>query len=280
MTWFRVDDKMHSHRKPARAGLEAMGLWVMLGSWCGDNNSDGKVSSEVVKRYSEGRDEVVERLVASGLLKRLDDGFELHDFLKWNPSAKETDAIRKARSKAGKKGAATVNNGAGKRPANMPASAEANAQQNLSKEVDRPPAKGSGSGDGSGSGLEGDARGSEFPDVPTAVLAELRRHRCFGPLANDDSAQALAMVAFNHSRSATAAVQCIAEAAAKEGPRAAAAGPQDVGSLAKFVGGCIRTGPTSRTVRSGRDADGLKRDAKGQPMQTGGESKFVPKGAM
>lgn len=32
--WFRVDDKLHTHEKALLAGVPAMGLWVMCGSWC------------------------------------------------------------------------------------------------------------------------------------------------------------------------------------------------------------------------------------------------------
>ena len=38
MTWFKVDDKFHSHRKVAALGADvaALSLWVVAGSWSAD----------------------------------------------------------------------------------------------------------------------------------------------------------------------------------------------------------------------------------------------------
>lgn len=52
MTWFKVDDKLHSHPKAIEAGEAAMGLWVMAGSWSADQLTDGFVPEYIVKRLS------------------------------------------------------------------------------------------------------------------------------------------------------------------------------------------------------------------------------------
>lgn len=48
MAWFKVDDKLHSHPKLYRASLRAMGLWVLAGSWCSDQLTDGVLASKIV----------------------------------------------------------------------------------------------------------------------------------------------------------------------------------------------------------------------------------------
>lgn len=49
MSWGRVDDKLHSHPKVLRAGLEAMGLWVICMSYCKDHpKTNGVVPKEFV----------------------------------------------------------------------------------------------------------------------------------------------------------------------------------------------------------------------------------------
>lgn len=68
MTWFRVDDQLHDHRKAALAGAEAMGLWVLCGSWCGDNiDTVGFVPERVAARFVRSSRRVAAKLVAASL---------------------------------------------------------------------------------------------------------------------------------------------------------------------------------------------------------------------
>ena len=48
MAWFKVDDKLHSHPKRYRASLRAMGLWVLAGSWCSDQLTDGVIPRDLL----------------------------------------------------------------------------------------------------------------------------------------------------------------------------------------------------------------------------------------
>lgn len=41
MSWFKVDDKLHDHRKARKAGKSAMGVWVLAGSWCMSSETAG-----------------------------------------------------------------------------------------------------------------------------------------------------------------------------------------------------------------------------------------------
>jgi hypothetical protein len=66
MVWGKVDDKLHSHRKRRRAGLEAMGLWVVGLSYCGDLLTDGFIDDEYVGGEKRGR-VLAQRLVEAGL---------------------------------------------------------------------------------------------------------------------------------------------------------------------------------------------------------------------
>ncbi|MCY1675603.1 hypothetical protein OVA06_12950 [Pseudarthrobacter sp. SL88] len=43
MAWFNADDKMHSHTKSRLAGLDAMGLWLLVGTYCTDYLTYGAV---------------------------------------------------------------------------------------------------------------------------------------------------------------------------------------------------------------------------------------------
>lgn len=67
MPWFKVDDKLHSHRKVIRAGIPAMGLWVVAGSWCADQLGDGFVPDYVAERLDPDFAEHAAALVSAKL---------------------------------------------------------------------------------------------------------------------------------------------------------------------------------------------------------------------
>jgi hypothetical protein len=63
--WFKVDDKLHDHRKARAAGATAMGLWVLAGSWSADNLTDGFIPATILPRWGRPRD--ANRLTEVGL---------------------------------------------------------------------------------------------------------------------------------------------------------------------------------------------------------------------
>lgn len=98
MPWFRVDDKLHDHRKSRRAGLPAMGLWVLAGSWSMDHLTDGFVPKDVLPRWATLT--IAKRLVAAGLWETAEqDGETGWRFLNWEefqPSKADVEAERTA----------------------------------------------------------------------------------------------------------------------------------------------------------------------------------------
>lgn len=110
MTWFKVDDSLHSHRKALRAGAEAMGLWVMAGSWVGAQLTDGFVPTYVARQFAADVESVAARLVSAGLWEPGvcdgDEGWWFRDWLEFNPSKEKVlddrrkDAEKKAKMRA------------------------------------------------------------------------------------------------------------------------------------------------------------------------------------
>jgi hypothetical protein len=99
MAWFKVDDHLHSHRKAMRAGTEAMGLWVLAGSWSGAEESDGWVPSYVLTRLAgPGADELAERLARAGLwhadVVDGEDGYRFHEWDTYQPTREQQEAKR------------------------------------------------------------------------------------------------------------------------------------------------------------------------------------------
>jgi hypothetical protein len=100
MTWFKVDDTLHSHKKAMRAGTEAMGLWVLAGSWAADQLTDGWVPEYAILRWSSNPHEVAAKLVSAGLWVPGefdgDSGWWFHGWRDWQPTREEVTARRKA----------------------------------------------------------------------------------------------------------------------------------------------------------------------------------------
>lgn len=97
MPWFKVDDTLHSHPKPRRAGLPAMGLWTVAGSFSMSYKQDGFVPDWYVVSWPSGRRHAA-KLVAAGKWypaeKDGEKGWRFHDWLDYQPSAAEIEADR------------------------------------------------------------------------------------------------------------------------------------------------------------------------------------------
>jgi hypothetical protein len=109
--WFKVDDKLHDHRKTWGIDCAAVGLWTMAGSWCGANGTDGFVPEIVVSRWSKHWQRLAADLVTRGLWAEANqDGQKGWEFVNWSeyqPSRVETavplDRLRWRRKQALKK---------------------------------------------------------------------------------------------------------------------------------------------------------------------------------
>ena len=131
--WFRVDDKLHDHRKARRAGVAAMGLWVLAGSWCQANKSPGFVPEAVIARWGE---EANPQASAQALATRLVDaclwvateeagekGFQFLGWETWQPNQEELRERRRAAGRLGGQASAQA-----KAQARATPSAQARAQ--------------------------------------------------------------------------------------------------------------------------------------------------------
>ena len=95
MAWFKIDDRLHSHPKRWRAGLTAMGLWVVAGSWSADQLTDGFIPTDMLAALG-GRPADAQKLVAAGLWEKTDGGWQFHDWAVHQPSRATVTAQRAA----------------------------------------------------------------------------------------------------------------------------------------------------------------------------------------
>jgi hypothetical protein len=91
--WFKVDDKLHDHPKVQRLledtdetlALAAMGLWVLAGSWSGDQMADGRITPYVMRRWHSDWPKFAALLVVAGLWELVEvDEREMHLFHDWS----------------------------------------------------------------------------------------------------------------------------------------------------------------------------------------------------
>lgn len=109
MTWFKVDDKHHDHKKTRRAlrgvpgkrrDAGAMGLWELAGSWSADNLMDGFVPADELFRWDDDWEVLAQRLVDAGYWEPTErDGEPGFQFINWEehqPTKTEVEAKREA----------------------------------------------------------------------------------------------------------------------------------------------------------------------------------------
>ena len=137
MTWIKIDDQINNHPKMLAAGPLAQLLHFKALVYCGQYLTDGFIPESAISMFIDTGDKMVllvegsyfeesdsqveivtakdlaDRLVQAGLWEPIANGmangWQIHDYLKYQPSRSDVLADRgvksKARSEAGKKGA-------------------------------------------------------------------------------------------------------------------------------------------------------------------------------
>jgi hypothetical protein len=100
MPWFPVDDGFHAHRKAAKAGVEAVGLWTLAGSWSASELTDGWIPDYIAQRLDPRWRRNAAKLVAAGLWiaeeRSGEKGWQFHEWAEEgrNPTAETVRAKR------------------------------------------------------------------------------------------------------------------------------------------------------------------------------------------
>jgi hypothetical protein len=103
MSWVRVDDKAWSHPKFAGLSGNAVRLWLFATCWSAGHETDGKLP-KVVLRILGAAPKDAAALVDAGLWHKTEDGWGIHDFLEYQPSAADNRTRREAKAQAGRAG--------------------------------------------------------------------------------------------------------------------------------------------------------------------------------
>lgn len=105
MTWFKVDDHLHSSKKvnaiPRRDRLAAIGLWTIAGAWSSQELTEGFIPDYMIERLG-GTARLAQVLCearggsASGLWLNTPGGFQFHEWLERNPTREQVQSGREA----------------------------------------------------------------------------------------------------------------------------------------------------------------------------------------
>lgn len=101
MVWLKKDDNFPNHRKVRRLSDAAYRLHDTAMCYASHDESDGRITFADLDEMQHGRRlrKHVAALVDAGLWEPVDDGWEIHDFLHYNPSHAQLEAEREANRK-------------------------------------------------------------------------------------------------------------------------------------------------------------------------------------
>lgn len=97
MAWLRMDDRVRTHPKIVKAGPLAGWLWFCGVCYCREHLTDGVIQDGMIPTLAPGLTSAkkhAQTLVDVELWHRIDGGYQVHDFLHWNPSRAEVEANR------------------------------------------------------------------------------------------------------------------------------------------------------------------------------------------
>lgn len=97
MTWVKMDDAFADHPKVMaleRDRMAGLGVWTAAACYCARFLTDGFVPTAVAQGFGHGR--IIGKLVEVGLFDKVSGGYQLHDWLEYNPPRTKVLADRKA----------------------------------------------------------------------------------------------------------------------------------------------------------------------------------------
>ncbi len=98
MSWFKVDDTLHSHPKVRRAGAAAVGVWATAGSFCMAYKTNGFVPTFFLDGWGKVGHSAAKKLVEAGLWIAAERdgqiGYEFHDWADYQPLSDEIERDR------------------------------------------------------------------------------------------------------------------------------------------------------------------------------------------
>lgn len=107
MPWAKIDDRFYTNPKVVRAGRDARELYLVGLTYCAGELTNGAVPREVLPQLAvtvavtvlPHAETCAARLVEVGLWEETAAGWQVHDYLKFNPTAEQVKREREATAK-------------------------------------------------------------------------------------------------------------------------------------------------------------------------------------
>ena len=99
MSWVKIDDQFSEHPKVMQAGPLASWLYVRSLCYTAKYLTDGFIpqsSAEQLAMFAGSSPELLEKLVECSLWERRNGGYQIHDYLDYNPTGAQVKAERAA----------------------------------------------------------------------------------------------------------------------------------------------------------------------------------------
>ena len=98
MPWVRLDDRFPSHRKVALLSDRAFRLYVSALCWSSENLTEGRILDRELSLVARirGAKTVAKELEDARLWDRIEGGWDIHDYLEYNPDRARVQADRGA----------------------------------------------------------------------------------------------------------------------------------------------------------------------------------------
>lgn len=181
MAWLRIDDRVRTHPKIANAGPAAAWLWFCGVCYCREHLTDGFIPKAVVGSLAMNLSSPFRhaaRLVEVRLWEDAEGGYQVHDFLDWNPSRADVQNART--SEADRK--RTERHVSGRTNSGHPPDVSARTPDDVREMSSCVRAGDAGSGSPSGSVLPDLDLGEKHkPDRPTGALQPVFRQHARAP---------------------------------------------------------------------------------------------------
>lgn len=108
MSWVKIDDEFPDHKKVASLSNDAFCLHVTAMCWVAKWQTNGKLPSKLLGKLGwrcQDPASAAAELVTANVWEITTEGWEIHDFLEYNPSKTQIAELAETRSEAGKAGA-------------------------------------------------------------------------------------------------------------------------------------------------------------------------------
>lgn len=100
MTWLRLDDSFYDHPKIDGLTDPAFRLHVAAANYCARHLTDGHITAPAALRLTAtSRQRTIDELVTAHLWDPTPDGYEIHDFLRYNPTREQVEADRRGNAR-------------------------------------------------------------------------------------------------------------------------------------------------------------------------------------